>query len=124
MSKWEELSDFEVNSAVHNILKCNGKYSLKFLGDNRIEWKCGVDTITTEKIPYGKALKDYCNSWEQAGKIIQDQKIWIREISGIWISKGFPGKFNPYNEVSWEDKNPLRAAMIVFLMMNEGKGNE
>lgn len=106
MSKWEEISDFEINKEVGDILG--------------VDWVQGLHFNFKGRLQYFNP----CNSWTHAGPIIQDQKIWIREISGIWISKGFPGKYHPYNEVSWEDKNPLRAAMIVFLMMNEDKGNE
>ena len=60
-----------------------------------------------------------CNSWKDAGPIILSSKLWLRELYGKWDVKGFPGKPHKYNQVGWIDENPLRAAMIVYLMMQE-----
>ncbi|EKS6455921.1 DUF2591 family protein [Enterobacter hormaechei] len=67
-----------------------------------------------------KTLVDYCNNPADAWPIIAGNKINIE-----WHEwKG--GKFKPYalnnaTMKSFYDDNPLRAAMIVFLMMQDAK---
>jgi len=73
--------------------------------------------------------RDYCNSWADAGPIIQNNLISLDSVynftdeteefigpRGMWncvgISKG-------EDFCRAEHENPLRAAMIVFLMMHE-----
>lgn len=61
---------------------------------------------------------DPCSSWADAGPIIQDNGVSLTFIGkghhrGEWGADAPPGK--PY---SYGD-NPLRTAMIVFLMMQE-----
>lgn len=66
-------------------------------------------------------IPDYCNNPADAWPIIVANKIWIRELYGIWDCKGFPVAPHPYAQVQFSDANPLRAAMIVFLMIQEAK---
>lgn len=62
---------------------------------------------------------DYCNQWEDAGPIIQDNEIGIRPpdiLSPGWMaSNSANGKNN--SDIFVSNKNPLRAAMEVYLMI-------
>lgn len=126
MKDYSAMSDFEVNSEVHNHAECGGRYSLEMLGDGRIAWNDGCHIIYTDKIPYGEPLKDYCNSWADAGPIIQSSKISIihdcmaePQDGGCWLARPTYG----YEKEKARNDNPLRAAMIVFLMTKGGESN-
>lgn len=56
---------------------------------------------------------DPCNSWADAGPIIQECRITLDADLDIWFARD---ENNVHTSV-----NPLRAAMIVFLMMQEDK---
>ena len=67
---------------------------------------------------------DPCNSWADAGPIIQNAKIGIKPVSRV---RNYNERYESWeasvNKPHFEEEfeNPLRAAMIVFLMMNEGE---
>lgn len=112
---YSQLSDFEINKRVSDVFwpgmtksaECNNK---NFPQNSSIVYMNNG---------YGGFSRDYCNNPADAWPIIVKNKIWIREMCGIWDSKGFPDEGHPFNQVGWKDKNPLRAAMIVFLMMQD-----
>lgn len=108
---YDQMSDFEINRKVLEI-----KTGVKPLG-----YAHDADGRSACVVLHGNhyAWFDFCNSWADAGPIITKSKIWLREMYGIWDAKGFPADNHPFNQVTWKDKNPLRAAMIVFLMMQE-----
>lgn len=116
---YNKMSDFEINSAVHNAL-LNDPYSLSFLGDDRVAWKRkNGETIITDRVPYSKnGVHDYCNNPTDAWPIIVDNKICLEVASSdgrLWLAEDWRNV-----GISWhKDSNPLRAAMIVFLMMQE-----
>lgn len=123
---YSQLSDFEINSAVHNA-KLKEPYALVFMGDDRIAWtKENGDQIITEKVPYTKnGVHDYCNNPADAWPIIESNRITI-----INDKDCFPRATNDshafineqYDECLHAlDRNPLRAAMIVFLMIQDAK---
>lgn len=61
-----------------------------------------------------------CESWSDAGPIIAENGLTLIKLqSGIWVCVS---EFIDVNSErsSASDKNPLRAAMIVFLMRAEG----
>jgi hypothetical protein len=116
MTDYSKMSDFEINEAVLKI-----KSELKPLGfahdaDKR---SAGVTDINGRYHWF-----DFCNSWADAGPIILKNRISV-------IFDGSDTE-NPGEKFEWcgaiSDchkhqvpylSNPLRAAMIVFLMMNE-----
>lgn len=118
MSDYSKLSDFEVNSAVHNALM-KEPYKIEFLGNDRIRWVRGSTNVTTEKVEYSKkSLKDYCNNPADAWPIIVENGISLECITVNRHEKTWRAQFKPaYVKHHANDKNPLRAAMIVFLMM-------
>ena len=123
MKNYEEMSDFEINSAVHNALM-QEPYKIEFLGNDRIRWVRGSTDVTTEKIAYSKhSLKDYCNNPQDAEPIIIENRIGTNPApdNGLWKAahRKIGNDDTPYHFT--QDKNPLRAAMIVFLKMNEDK---
>lgn len=66
------------------------------------------------------SVKDYCNNPADAWPIITASMISIRPVGNdgqLWEASGMDGMKADY------DKNPLRAAMIVFLMMKESEND-
>ncbi|MFY0403331.1 phage protein NinX family protein [Pantoea dispersa] len=116
MMNHTKMSDFEINKAVGEI-NLEGKWACKpgCAGNQSDSWHYGsVDTFVT---PY-PALPDYCNSWADAGPIIQKYGISLHYIGGGHERGGW-GADDPSGEKYTYNDNPLRAAMIVFLMMQE-----
>lgn len=123
---YAEMTDFEINKAV-----------AKALGAKIVKSSFGTacfkpDFSVSELSPGGPADKfKPCNSWADAGPIIQRNHIDLESLfeftneseeeitpTGIWSARGvIEGHIHP----RFEHANPLRAAMIVFLMMQEEK---
>lgn len=128
---YSKMSDFEINSAVHNALM-QEPYKIEFLGNDKIRWVRGSTDVTTGKVAYSKnSLKDYCNSPSDAWPIIIDSKISIVSLDNKWIAApvdtvidGITGDSEVCFYASYDavfDEKPLRAAMIVFITMQESK---
>lgn len=119
---YSKLSDFDINSAVHNA-PMKEPYKIEFLGNDRIRWVMGSTNVTTGKVEYSKkSLKDYCNNPSDAWKIIVDNGISLECIVVNRHEKTWRAQLKPaYVKHRVNHKNPLRAAMIVFLMMQEEK---
>lgn len=83
----------------------------------------GSTNVTTGKVEYSKkSLKDYCNNPSDAWKIIVDNGISLECIVVNRHEKTWRAQLKPaYVKHRVNHKNPLRAAMIVFLMMQEEK---
>ncbi len=134
---YESMSDFEINKAVSensgylvqdinddSMIGMNSKFHAQY--PNTV-WVAELDCTTGEQ----------CSAWEQksftriaddAWPIIIENKISIEydKSHNMWIAHQgdyLMGKFIEdcgYRN-QCEDKNPLRAAMVVFLMMQETK---
>ena len=132
MVDYSKLSDFEINSAVHNAL-LKKPYALVFMGDDQIAWTSeNGDQIITEKVPYTKnGVHDYCNNPADAWPIIVDNHITISHLICTWsvtalvYDKKFENGFFIFKSDSdigdISSRGALRAAMIVFLMMQDAK---
>lgn len=118
MNKYRDKSDFEINKAVaEHYLPCDYRYNesdkiVELIGvDLSCEFGSCID-IEKEHV-YGKF--DPCNNPADAMPIVIENGISLisdwNEI-GVWGATCHPW-------VSSENKNPLRAAMEVFLMMKE-----
>lgn len=112
MKNYSEMSDFEINKAVaiaegYPPEDCDYGWTGK--PDVGVEW--------SEKTGYPTKSFNYCNSWADAGPIIEKSRISLRNrIDGNWMAENEWGiSFRALHD------NPLRAAMIVFLMMRESK---
>lgn len=116
---YSELSDFEINMAVAHLLGATVETSSNLTACFKPDFEVSVLS------PGGPVSKfDPCNSWSDAGPIIQKNNIsiLIDDTTKKWSSASVQDftnvsayKFGNCHE------NPLRAAMIVFLMMQEKK---
>lgn len=118
MKDYASMSDFEINSAVHNAL-LDKPYELTFHGGGKITWKDkdSGGVIETGIVGYTKnGLHDYCNNPADAWPIIEQNKISLT----YHHSRGHWSAIFNHENISMHG-SPLRAAMIVFLMMKEGE---
>lgn len=120
---YENMSDFEINKAVSMVVDFGDLVC--FVNDEReAVYICEVDGAYSMN-PVGGF--DPCNNPADAWTIILENKISIMNSDEAWeASIDFNGDLNKHgtDEVLTkhiEDENPLRAAMIVFLMMNKGE---
>lgn len=101
MKDYSAMSDFEINKAVANIV---------FSGE--------IPRMQEDSLEFG--ILNYCKNPEQAWPIIAENRINIEWHE--WKDDTFkPHALSNETMISRYDDNPLRAAMIVFLMM---KGRE
>lgn len=102
MTDYSKMSDFDINKAVAELHGYDTKpiqfFALQGLSKVR----------TTER------FFDYCKSWADAGPIIEKEKISLIFGFSHWDAMSEAGE-----SLQAEEVNPLRAAMIVFLMMKE-----
>lgn len=129
---YEEMSDFEINKAVHFKMIGTGKVKERYrlskadfvdvfhneFGENPgpavIAVMCYVrDGVSDGYNPFGGAF-DYCNNPSDAMPILVENKIGFKWFNGSCTASSV---LRGYHEST--SNNPLRAAMIVFLMMNE-----
>lgn len=106
MKDCSAMSDFEINLAVAHIALGKGNYD--WSAEKKEVYRAGMDG--GEFLP--NAYFDSCNNPADAWSIILENGIGLRKQSnGLWCAT-MMGGVNPQY-----DKNPLRAAMIVFLMI-------
>ena len=109
---YEEMSDFEINGYVS--MHMHGFSWIEFVDGCASHVKCG-----NERSPGFAMIEvpDYCNNPSDAWPIILDSKITVRPWNNDeWQSFTMDGY--DYDFMAWHE-NPLRAAMISFLMMSE-----
>ena len=113
MKDYASMSDFEINKAVavatgYHPDECDiAKIGSSLVG---VEWD--------DDTGYATKAFDFCNNPADAWPIITGSMISIRPVGNdgqLWEASGMAGMKADY------DKNPLRSAMIVFLMMKEGE---
>lgn len=110
---YEDMSDPEINKAVADALglKTTSQYD---------------DFIAVRKKGFGQWVEvDYCNNPSDAWPIIFHSQISLTSPNSfgteeIWDAEYFIPK-NTGEVISENNKNPLRAAMIVFLKMKSEK---
>lgn len=93
---YSKMSDFEINKAVAIINQARNGYYI--------------------------TPRDYCNSWADAGPIIEKFGIGLMPFKKS-PAKAWPLSVGLLSNASVEHEKPLRAAMIVYLMMHD-KGEE
>ncbi|MGG6193030.1 phage protein NinX family protein [Pantoea allii] len=113
---YAEMSDFEINWRAFELLHCGspdfreGENGAMVLVSEEYDMKMG-EHVTIEAV---RGQFNPCKSWADAGQIIEEQ--------GITIAKSVMSGWHSYDlrcVKKYTDENPLRAAMIVFLMMHE-----
>lgn len=123
---YEQMSDFDINKAVADTLL--------------IAWHCRPGSSPSGSWEYsenyehygkgGKAidLPDYCNNPADAWPILLENKISVMwnwssqsECTAIGIKREQRDLGEYAKPIESDHINPLRAAMIVFLMMQESK---
>lgn len=109
MTNYNELSRQEINYLVA---------SVKFADCEELEIYNNIDG-SVDVVSQGLTIciaYDPCNNPADAWPIIIENGISIvKSPDGTW------GASDLYRNINYWDKNPLRAAMIVFLMMEEEK---
>ena len=115
MKNYEEMSDFEINKAVALIV------GVTFNEDGApVRF---VECDTGAYADFNEIEFDPCNNPEDAEPIIIENRIGTIPApdNGLWKAahRKIGNDDTPYHFT--QDKNPLRAAMIVFLKMNEDK---
>ena len=101
----EEMSDFEINKRVAEAV------GMELSSDHSGAYVGVVRRSIGSRPNYGHV--NYCNNPSDAWPIIVENKIGIQHFNnGMWQSHC------KYDSVC-HNTNPLRAAMIVFLMMQE-----
>lgn len=108
MEDYANMSDQEINMHVASII-----YPESTVIESKSRPPCAC---ITGRIP--NCWVDYRNNPADAWPIIISSMISIRPVGNdgqLWEASGMDGMKADY------DKNPLRAAMVVFLMMKEGE---
>ena len=109
---YEDMSDFEINVRVAEHLP------LRIHENQSASVKCKPSGVLCDDL-----IETYefnpCNSPSDTWPIIVDNKIAIapaKATAGMWFGSSADGSL-----CAPMDSNPLRAAMIVFLIMNDGE---
>ena len=105
MTDYSKMIDFEINKLV--ALSIGG-----FESEDIFQLQ-GVIFKRHGKFQY--SFFDPCNNPSDAWPIIVENKIGFREYDGWWEARSY------IPEYAICDKSPLRAAMIVYLMMKESE---
>ncbi|OWO87209.1 hypothetical protein B5C26_00050 [Photorhabdus luminescens] len=103
-NKYSELSDFEINAHVAEKMDFH-KYIINY-----------SDNPSYNYVRVNDRTFDSCNNPSDAMPIIIENKISLVYVNNYWSARQF---HNACIEIN--DENPLRAAMIVFLMMRDEK---
>ncbi|MBC4013672.1 DUF2591 family protein [Morganella morganii] len=110
MNKYRDKSDFEINKAVFRAARIKHKW-FRFLPHGVVTYNIKGDWV----------IFDPCNNPADAMPIIIDNNISILAnwgINGEWAATYELSMYIKYN------KNPLRAAMEVFLMMKDAENEK
>lgn len=116
---YSTLGDFEINCEVLAVFSPDVNH-MCLSGDNTCFYDCGPTGEGWNQIN----IPDYCNTPADAWPIIVENKIMLspRCANDEWKAQIYLGMEDIFdNYASAWHKNPLRAAMIVFLMMREDK---
>ena len=105
MKDYSKMSDFEINKEVATLM-CGSECVVGHAQRKVI--------ITTGIAGYVLCHFDPCNNPSDAWPIIDENGIGLAFVNGEWRASSVMAGYHEYS-----DKNALRAAMIVYLMMKE-----
>ncbi len=120
---YEEMSDFEINAAVASIVTDGDVIEKHNMANAPTEH--GVQVIY--KVGVHGEYFDYCNNPSDAWPIIVENEIDLTSPTSNGTEEWQAVKFTPTglgSEISCYSANPIRAAMIVFLMMKENQNEQ
>lgn len=109
MTDYSKKSDFDVTCMVAKFIHPDAE----LLDVNRGEKE---SSITLKFGPHGYVGFDPCNNPSDAWPIIVSGRIGINFVNGGWRAQSMMNGW-----VEFHHENPLRAAMIVYLMMKESE---
>ena len=128
MKDYSKMSDFEINKWIAIELAPDG-----YIGINESTRSDSEVVITTENGEgcTKNSYVDYCNNPSDAWPIIVENSIsivsygvefsaeygWSAFYGGVCVT--YDNEIESIFEIKCSDKNPLRAAMIVYLMMKD-----
>ena len=117
MKDYSEMSDNEINQCMTAVVDGCENWCLS--DDESCFYDCGIDGNQF----YEVKIKDYCNNPSDAWPIIDDIFSTLVSIGKYDDGIGFGEREMTIWQAQMHKNNcgKLRAAMIVFLMMNEGK---
>ena len=116
MKDYSKMSDFEINKAV-----------ALSLGIEVVEWSGRIFGCVERKIDNVTSVIgviDYCNNPSDAWPIIESNLICL--MADVFCEPQDGGKWIAQPAYGWQHErvrndNPLRAAMIMYLMMKDGE---
>lgn len=115
MTDYSKMSDFEINKLVAESHRVYWHLRPNSVGNDSWIYCDYYSECDTNNGEIAITLPDYCNNPSDAWPIIAENKISINYwLEGDW-SADTHGRYNI------SDSNPLRAAMIVYLMMKESE---
>lgn len=114
MKTLDHLSDLEIDAQVTMVVY--NLHDWEYSDNMQQFYHCGVCGNETNNQP----VINYCNSWADMGPIILDNNIVITPCMGANIgdATGYSEHQNPVISEFNDNSKALRAAAIVFLMMN------
>lgn len=122
MKDYAAMSDFEINKSVALAL------GFRLYKDGK---SCRENHVAIEEGRCGAFAMDWCNNPADAWPIIVENGISLIKCtvgSGYWSAEIITDiddltdkLFQCQSSFDYQDANPLRAAMIVFLMMKDGE---
>ena len=126
---YEVMSDFEINCAVGGLLG-DEVYSNKD-GIKHKAYRIGDRYRDVYASGWSTDVFDPCNSWSDAGPIMEEYKIGIdpecvrKNDNGgydeVWSGVVYDEFCRVRFALCGKDKNPMKAAMITFLMLKDSK---
>lgn len=122
VSKWQDKSDEEINAAITCHVHSCEKWEMS--EDGKSFYHCGHDGSQYFVV----SVLDYCGNWSFAGPLIQECEIHLIDptsagLDGEWSASKFYPEIGK-DDIEADDANPLRAAMIVYLEINEVQADE
>ena len=111
---YEEMSDHEINTQVSMVVF--GCQDWQLSESNMSIYHCGIDGNGF----YEQYIVNFCNNYSESAQLIELNKISVKYRAGNSSLKPMASS-SERDDYYYADENPKRAAMIVFLMMNEGE---
>lgn len=113
MKDYASMSDFEINKSVALAL------GFRLYKDGK---SCRGNHVAIEEGRCGAFAMDWCNNPADAWPILLDNHIAVAPYK-FATPCAWPSGEGLISRSATEDKNPLRAGMIVFLKMKEAKND-